>query len=110
MEKNTERDELVAAIGATDMMGCGCCAASTEVQTGPEEWDVDWLDRSEVLADAILAAGYRKQQAVIEAVKALHAKTAWKYGQPRYAGSDELCEWCGTVYPCATIEALEAKP
>jgi len=56
------RDELANLMRDTDLIGCGCCARSTEVQVGPEEWDVEYPDRVDVLAEAILAAGYVKQE------------------------------------------------
>lgn len=54
------REELAKVIQETDLLGCGCCARSTEVQVGPEEWDVEWPARVDVLAQAILDAGYVK--------------------------------------------------
>ena len=57
-----ELEELTSVIRATDLVGCGCCGASTEVQVGPDEWDVEYPERDEALARAILAAGYRKEE------------------------------------------------
>jgi hypothetical protein len=56
----------------------------------------------------------RKQQAAIDAVKALHvAVDVEVFDNPTTNGShiEWLCGECDTNrYPCPTIEALEAKP
>jgi len=56
-------DEAVEALAKvildSDLLGCGCCGKSTEVQVGPDEWDVIYPAREEALARAIRAAGYR---------------------------------------------------
>lgn len=60
MPADAEVSELAEVINATDLLGCGCCGASTEVQVGPEEWDVEYLAREKALAVALIAAGYQK--------------------------------------------------
>jgi hypothetical protein len=49
------KDELVRTLLDSDQLGCGCCADSREISTGPEDWEVDYLYRPEALADDILA-------------------------------------------------------
>lgn len=73
-----ERNELAEVIRDTDLLGCGCCGASTEVQVGPDEWDVDYPAREEALASKLLAAGYRKPRAIttVEELDALPYGTA----------------------------------
>lgn len=59
------QDEAVEALAKvildSDLLGCGCCGASTEIQVGPEDWDVIYPAREEALARAILAAGYANE-------------------------------------------------
>lgn len=56
-------DEAVEALSKvildSDLVGCGCCGASTEIQVGPEDCDVIYPAREEALARAILTAGYK---------------------------------------------------
>ena len=56
-------EALAQVILDSDLLGCGCCGASTEIQVGPEDWDVIYPAREEALARAILTAGYRIEPA-----------------------------------------------
>lgn len=102
---NTERDELAEVIRDTDLLGCGCCGASTEVQVGPDEWDVAYPAREEALAIKLLTAGYRKPRTIttVEELDALPVGSVVLYNgrafqhYPAYpAPFDEYQKWkCG---------------